>query len=374
MKTKNLSLYLHIPFCVQKCKYCDFLSFSSREEDRNSYIEELQKEIILKSKYCKEYQVVSIFFGGGTPSILKTKQIVDLMECIYENFTVKKDAEISIESNPGTLTRDKLQAYRICGINRLSMGLQSANDDELRMLGRIHSFEECKENFYLAREVGFENINIDLMSALPGQNLQSYEETLRKVLLLNPEHISAYSLIVEEKTPLYEDENLLSLLPSEEVDRQLYHKTKQILKEAGYERYEISNYAKPGYECYHNSVYWTLGQYLGLGLGASSYFDGKRFYNESNRNEYRFDSKPCEVEEVTKKDQMEEFMFLGMRMMKGISKDKFYQRFGQSLESVYGEILKEQEEKGLIIQEEDRVFLTEMGIDVSNQVFCDYLL
>lgn len=374
MKTKNLSLYLHIPFCVQKCKYCDFLSFSSREEDRNSYIEELQKEIILKSKYCKEYQVVSIFFGGGTPSILKTKQIVDLMECIYENFTVKKDAEISIESNPGTLTRDKLQAYRICGINRLSMGLQSANDDELRMLGRIHSFEECKENFYLAREVGFENINIDLMSALPGQNLQSYEETLRKVLLLNPEHISAYSLIVEEKTPLYEDENLLSLLPSEEVDRQLYHKTKQILKEAGYERYEISNYAKPGYECYHNSVYWTLGQYLGLGLGASSYFDGKRFCNESNRNEYRFDSKPCEVEEVTKKDQMEEFMFLGMRMMKGISKDKFYQRFGQSLESVYGEILKEQEEKGLIIQEEDRVFLTEMGIDVSNQVFCDYLL
>jgi oxygen-independent coproporphyrinogen-3 oxidase len=285
---KNLSLYIHIPFCIQKCKYCDFLSFSSSEEDRNSYIQELQKELVWKSHWAKEYQVITVFFGGGTPSILTADQMKWLMDTIKEHYNLVSDAEITIEANPGTLTKDKLFVYRQCGINRISMGLQSANDEELKKIGRIHTFDQLKENFRLAREAGFTNINLDLMSALPGQTLESYAKTLEIVAKLNPEHISAYSLIVEEGTPLSEDEMLLSQLPDEETDRQMYQFTKERLRQSGYERYEISNYAKQGYESRHNQVYWTGGDYLGFGLGASSYFQGERFINESERRIYVF--------------------------------------------------------------------------------------
>jgi oxygen-independent coproporphyrinogen-3 oxidase len=371
---KNLSLYIHIPFCIQKCKYCDFLSFSSSEEDRNSYIQELQKELVWKSHWAKEYQVITVFFGGGTPSILTADQMKWLMDTIKEHYDLVSDAEITIEANPGTLTKDKLFVYRQCGINRISMGLQSANDEELKKIGRIHTFDQLKENFRLAREAGFTNINLDLMSALPGQTLESYAKTLEIVAKLNPEHISAYSLIVEEGTPLSEDEMLLSQLPDEETDRQMYQFTKERLRQSGYERYEISNYAKQGYESRHNQVYWTGGDYLGFGLGASSYFQGERFINESERKKYRFDGDKKEVEILTKEDQMEEFMFLGMRLIKGVSKQQFFEKFGQSMDDIYGEILKKQEKEHLIKNGQDRVCLTEKGLDVSNYVFCDYLL
>jgi oxygen-independent coproporphyrinogen-3 oxidase len=370
---KNLSLYIHIPFCIQKCKYCDFLSFSSLEEDRNSYIQELQKELIFKSKSTKEYQVISVFFGGGTPSILRVDQMQLLMKTIFEYYDVLPDAEITMEGNPGTLTREKLYGFRKSGINRLSIGLQSADDEELRRIGRIHTFAQMEENFYHAREVGFTNINIDLMSALPGQTLESYEKTLEQVIGLNPEHISAYSLIVEEGTPLADDDKLLSQLPDENIDREMYQLTKTFLHQRDYERYEISNYAKAGYECLHNKVYWTGGAYLGFGLGASSYFHGQRFSNETNLKNYRFDGDKQEVQILSNQDQIEEFMFLGMRLTKGVSKKRFFEKFGQQMDEIYGNVFDKQEKEGLIVNTKERVYLTEKGLDVSNYVFCDYL-
>lgn len=375
MKTKkNLSLYIHIPFCVQKCKYCDFLSFSACEEDRNSYIQELKKEMVWKHTWVKEeYRVISVFFGGGTPSLLHGFQIEELLSVMNQYYDVANDAEITIEANPGTLTAEKLSAYLKAGINRLSIGLQSTNDRELRMLGRIHTYDEFYANYHLARKKGFDNINIDLMSALPGQSIKSYQKTLEKIVHLNPEHISAYSLIVEEGTPLANDTLLLAKLPGEDSDREMYEFTKSFLQEYGYERYEISNYSKKGKECIHNTVYWMGGDYLGFGLGASSYFQGQRFCNESDRKKYRYNGPKQELQTLTDSEKMEEFMFLGMRMIKGVSEVEFLKRFGCSMESVYGKILKKQEAEGLIIRKNDQVKLTERGINVSNYVFCDYL-
>lgn len=376
MKTKkNLSLYIHIPFCVQKCKYCDFLSFSKSEEDRNSYIQELKKELIWKHEWLKEeYRVISVFFGGGTPSLLTGSQMEELLSVIYQYYDVAKDAEITTEANPGTLTKDKLFKYFKAGIHRLSIGLQSADNQELAMLGRIHTYEDFIKNYDLAREVGFDNINIDLMAALPGQTLASYQKTLQKVVALEPEHISAYSLIIEEGTPLAKDTRLLETIPDEDLDREMYQLTKDYLRQYGYERYEISNYAKSGNECRHNCVYWTGEDYLGFGLGASSYFQGQRFVNESDFADYRYDSNRHEVQILSQTEKMEEFMFLGMRMTKGVSEAEFAKRFGCSMESVYGGILKRQEAEDLIIRENGCVRLTDLGLDVSNYVFCDYLL
>lgn len=222
--------------------------------------------------------------------------------------------------------------------------------------------------------MGFENINVDLMSALPGQTIESYQKTLKKVVRLDPEHISAYSLIVEEGTPLYEDEILLEKLPGEELDRQMYQMTKEFLHAHGYERYEISNYAKPGYECRHNSVYWTGGEYLGFGLGASSFFKGKRFHNEETLFKYRFDGTPQDVEVLTKEDKMGEFMFLGLRMTKGVNVEDFYQKFGHTMEEIYGQVIRKHEKEGLLICENGIVKLTDRGLDVSNYIFCDFLI
>lgn len=374
MKTKkNLSLYIHIPFCVQKCKYCDFLSFSSSEEDRNSYITQLKEELRLKSKWAEGSEVISIFFGGGTPSILEGGQIAELLKVIRAQYHIAAHAEITIEANPGTLTKEKLKIYRENGINRLSIGLQSADNKELAMLGRIHTMEDFQKNFKDAREAGFDNINIDLMSALPGQDLASYRRTLEKIIKLQPEHISAYSLIVEEGTPLSQDKKLLEKIPDEEEDRKMYQFTKEFLHIHGYERYEISNYAKPGWECQHNCVYWTGGDYLGIGLGASSYFKGERFRNEDKMASYRFDGTKKEAEMLTKEEKIEEFMFLGLRMTKGILEAEFLERFACPIEEVYGDILKKQQQEGLIVRTDGRIFLTEKGLDVSNYVFCDYL-
>lgn len=372
---KNLSLYIHIPFCVQKCKYCDFLSFSTCEGDRNSYIQELKKELIWKHTWTREeYQVISVFFGGGTPSLLTGTQMEGLLSVIDQYYDVANGAEITIEANPGTLTKDKISKYLKAGMNRLSIGLQSANNQELAMLGRIHTYEEFIKNYDLAREVGFENINIDLMAALPGQTYKSYQKTLQKVVALKPEHISAYSLIVEEGTPLAKDTGLLEKLPDEDLDRDMYQLTKDYLRQYGYERYEISNYSKPGKECRHNCVYWTGGDYLGFGLGASSYFQGQRFVNESDFTNYRYDSERHEVQVLSQNEKMEEFMFLGMRMTRGVSEAEFARRFDCSMESVYGDILKRQEADDLIIRKNNCVQLTDKGLDISNYVFCDYLL
>ncbi|MBR3602056.1 MAG: oxygen-independent coproporphyrinogen III oxidase [Lachnospiraceae bacterium] len=372
----RLSLYLHIPFCVKKCHYCDFLSAPCKEETRQEYVEVLCMEIVQKAKLYKDKIVDTIFFGGGTPSLLSAEQMKRIMETVRQEFRVLAEAEISMEVNPGTVSLEKLKAYKEYGINRLSIGLQSANNEELRVLGRIHTWEVFENTWKQVRELDFSNVNIDLMSALPGQTLESYESTLRKVLALKPEHISAYSLIIEEGTQFYEwfgEDN--SKLPDEITDRRMYEMTRTLLEEYGYHRYEISNYALKGYECKHNVGYWKRKDYLGLGLGAASLLSNVRSSNVSELAEYLKLNWRTEKEELSIQDQMEEFMFLGLRMMEGISCLEFEQQFGKSLKEVYGTQIAKLEKQGLLRyhQETDRYALTLQGIDVSNQVFVEFI-
>ena len=372
----RLSLYLHIPFCVKKCHYCDFLSAPCKEETRQEYVEVLCMEIVQKAKLYKDKIVDTIFFGGGTPSLLSAEQMKRIMETVRQEFRVLAEAEISMEVNPGTVSLEKLKAYKEYGINRLSIGLQSANNEELKVLGRIHTWEVFENTWKQVRELDFSNVNIDLMSALPGQTLESYESTLRKVLALKPEHISAYSLIIEEGTQFYEwfgEDN--SKLPDEITDRRMYEMTRTLLEEYGYHRYEISNYALKGYECKHNVGYWKRKDYLGLGLGAASLLSNVRSSNVSELAEYLKLNWRTEKEELSIQDQMEEFMFLGLRMMEGISCLEFEQQFGKSLNEVYGTQIAKLEKQGLLRyhQETDRYALTLQGIDVSNQVFVEFI-
>jgi len=378
----SLGLYVHIPFCVKKCNYCDFLSAPADDATKKRYVEALCKEIRSYKEITKDYELATIYLGGGTPSVLEIFQTEEILKTVRETFCLDSNAEITMEVNPGTVTLEKLKKYQELGINRLSIGVQSANPEELKLLGRIHSFEDAKNTVVWAREAGVENISLDLMSALPGQSLADYKENVEAILSLEPEHISSYSLIIEEKTPFYElyaegmekeDE-----LPAEETDRAMYAYTKERLWEAGYERYEISNYAKPGYESRHNSSYWTGVEYLGVGLGASSLFTNARYHNETDLLTYIKEVEEGkdirrEMERLTEAEQMEEFMILGLRRMCGVSRGEFLKRFGKPLETVYGSALQKLKRQELITIEEDRVALTELGIDVSNQVFVEFV-
>lgn len=432
---RDLSLYVHIPFCKHKCIYCDFLSFGEcGYEKRRQYISALCREIEAYQVVAEDYRIITIFIGGGTPSYIEADLIAEIMQTIYKVFYVDTDVEITLEGNPDSLKEDKLKIYKQIGINRLSIGLQSANDDMLKKLGRIHDYNQFTESYYHARETGFDNINIDIMSGLPGETKESYIRTLKRVLDLRPEHISAYSLIVEEGTPLSENDKLLGLLPSEKEERDLYVSTKELLKTSGYDRYEISNYAKEGFTCRHNIVYWTGGEYLGVGLGAASYLtiwlDDEckklRFHGVENLEEYisRFlkcdgamedeytnlyhfyedESEKKQFEEdvdcnlrkyrdyeknvfleflrdyykdlyfLKHKDEIEEFMFLGLRLMKGVPKTEFKERFGIGIESIYGKVIEKYKENRLLIEQNDRIFLSDKGIDVSNVVMAEFML
>lgn len=377
---KKLGIYIHIPFCVKKCNYCDFLSFPANTEARELYVQTLLKEIRLEAREFHSYRVQTVFFGGGTPSLLTVLQVTDIMACLRDNFCFAEDAEISMEVNPGTVTAKSLKGYYEAGINRLSIGLQSANDGEMKLLGRIHTYDLFLDAYKAAVEAGFCNLNVDVMSALPGQDAASYKDTLEKVLGLTPRpsHISAYSLIVEEGTPFFEWERQGKLnLPGEEEEREMYEMTGNILAGAGYERYEISNYALQGYECRHNQSYWTRGNYLGFGLGAASLIENMRFTNESDMGQYmerieegRQKENP---ERLSVSEQMEETMFLGLRLMAGVSKEEFENTYGVSMDSVYGKVIEKHVKNGLLTDEE-RVKLTKKGIDVSNMVMADFLL
>lgn len=379
---KDLGLYIHIPFCVKKCNYCDFNSGPDTDEGINHYIRILQKEIRAFEPIRNLYQLKTIYFGGGTPSILDANQFSRVFNQITDCFDIASGAEISVECNPGTIGEEKLRTYKSLGVNRLSIGLQSANDIELKALGRIHNYDEFLCNFSLARRVGFDNINIDLMSGIPSQTINSYESTLNKIVEIEPEHISAYSLIIEPGTPFYDKYGSPAgklLLPSEDDDRKMYKITKELLSSFGYDRYEISNYSKIGYECKHNITYWTLGEYLGLGLSAASFLDGKRFTNPSKKENYwekvkhaYVDYKNCS--HISQKEKIEEYMFLGLRMSKGISINMFEELFGTKFSDVYGGITSLHIEKGLMNYEGDRLYLTDKGIDVSNMVLANYLL
>lgn len=374
----GMELYLHMPFCVRKCAYCDFLSFPTDQETQNLYTRRLREDIDAMGKKYGDIPVDTIFIGGGTPSVPDSVLIVGIMEHVRKAFHVAEGAEISMEANPGTVTREKLTDYRRVGINRLSFGLQSANDRELKLLGRIHTWAEFLESFHLARECGFTNINIDLMSALPGQTRESWKDTLKRVTDLNPEHISAYSLIIEDGTPFgekYGSEEGRKLLPDEDSEREMYHETKRFLRDCGYERYEISNYAKPGRACRHNIGYWTGLPYLGLGLGASSYMDGCRFAVNSDMKQY-LEEKPgmfTDVEKLTKKDMEEEFFYVGLRMTAGVSLPEFERRFGVSAKDVYPGLMETFVEEKAAVFQGDRFVLTDYGLDVSNYIMAQFL-
>lgn len=370
-----LELYVHIPFCVRKCQYCDFLSGPSDEETKDRYIEALLKEI-RAAEHTEDYEIVSAFIGGGTPSALKAEAIASIMRTLQEKFFFCEDAEVTIEANPGTVDPEKLTIYRNVGINRLSLGLQSTDAEELKLLGRIHSYEEFLKSYEWAREAGFSNINIDLMFAIPGQTGEAWRQHLYQVAELNPEHISAYSLIIEEGTP-FAEQNLD--LPDEDTEYQMYEDTAEILERYGYRQYEISNYAKQGYMCRHNAGYWQRLEYLGFGLGASSLYGGMRFSNTHQMQEYLKESRnPDQIRKdvtvLSRNEQIEEFMFLGLRMTEGISEKKFEENFNVRLMDIYGDILQKYEETGFMEHIETKWRLTRKGIHVSNHILADFLL
>ena len=383
---KELELYLHIPFCVRKCRYCDFLSFAKDEEVQNAYVQALCEEIKGWDGFVNR-PISTIFIGGGTPTILPARKISRILETIQE----KRDQgfpapeEITIECNPGTVDEADLQTFLSSGINRISFGLQSADNRELEMLGRIHSWEEFLESYRLARKAGFENINVDLMSALPGQTPAGWRSTLEKVLALQPEHISAYSLIIEEGTPFYQiygeadrcrrEDEPQSLLPSEEEEREMYEDTGRILAAHGYHRYEISNYAKGGKECRHNCGYWTGIEYKGFGLGASSLLQKRRYRNTESLESYLDGAwQPEMVEALTRENEMEETVILGLRMMEGVSGEKFYQKYGKHLTDIYEETIRKYVKMGLMEADKQGIRLTESGISVSNVILSDFLI
>ena len=370
-----LELYVHIPFCVRKCQYCDFLSGPSDEETKDRYIEALLKEI-RAAEHTEDYEIVSVFIGGGTPSALKAEAIASIMRTLQEKFFFCEDAEVTIEANPGTVDPEKLTIYRNIGINRLSLGLQSTDAEELKLLGRIHSYEEFLKSYEWAREAGFSNINIDLMFAIPGQTGEAWRQHLYQAAELNPEHISAYSLIIEEGTP-FAEQNLD--LPDEDTEYQMYEDTAEILERYGYRQYEISNYAKQGYMCRHNAGYWQRREYLGFGLGASSLYRGMRFSNTRRMQEYLKESRnPDQIRKdvtvLSRNERIEEFMFLGLRMTEGISEKKFEENFDVRLMDVYGDILQKYEETGFMEHIETKWRLTRKGIHVSNHILADFLL
>jgi len=373
---KEISLYIHIPFCKQKCLYCDFPSYSGKEEFMNEYIDALNKEILQKAK---KYIINSIFIGGGTPSHLNDRSLQSLLGTLNK-LSLKENVEFTVECNPGTLNKKNLEIMKKYNVNRISVGLQSTKDSILKEIGRIHSYEEFKNNYFLARECGFDNINVDLMFGLPNQTSEAWRESLEEISKLEPDHISAYSLIIEEGTlfyKLYEQDKLN--LPEEDIERIMYLTTKECLSKYGYHQYEISNFAKIGKECFHNKVYWKCNEYLGLGVSASSFIDRKRLKNIDDIEEYitkinTDENVIAEIHDNGINDDMEEFVFMGLRMIEGIKINEFKERFNKDIYEVYGEIIEKNIKRELLICSSGRLFLSTKGIEISNYVMSDFIL
>ncbi|MCM1113137.1 MAG: radical SAM family heme chaperone HemW [Muribaculum sp.] len=378
-KMRELELYLHIPFCIQKCQYCDFLSAPAGRRVQNAYMEALLRELRHNAQETAGCRVVSVFIGGGTPSAVDATWIGRLTEALRQDYPLAEDAEISMEVNPGTVTRESLALYRAAGVNRLSIGCQSADDGELKRIGRIHTFGEFLEAYGWAREAGFSNINTDLISGLPGQTPDGWERTLEAVLSLHPapEHISAYGLQIEEGTPFDQMRRAGRLeLPDEETEREMYWRTAQILRAAGYEHYEISNYARPGFRCLHNCGYWRRREYLGFGVGAASLMDEVRFRNGDALEPYLAAPENCreEIHRLGEAERMEETLFLGLRMADGVDVRAFRETFHREIEEIYGEQIRKSMAEGLLERRGNWLALTMRGVDVSNYVMAGFLL
>lgn len=376
---KNLGIYVHIPFCKKKCEYCDFVSFSNENENQKRYIEDLSKDV--EKTGIEGYKVNTIYFGGGTPSYIEPELIIKVLDKIKSKYKISKKAEITIEVNPGTTNKAKLEQYRKAGFNRISIGLQTTSDRLLKQIGRIHTYEEFLETYQQAREVGFENINVDLMLALPTQTMEELVESVNKVIDLKPEHISIYSLILEEGTPLYKkvQKGELELL-DEELERKMYWKTKEILEKNGYIHYEISNFAKKGYESKHNTNCWNQEEYIGFGVSAHSYLENKRFSKPSNLQEYMNNIESGEFykniqmnEEQDREAKAKEYMLLGLRKLAGVSISEFERKFEINPLFYFRFEISKLEEEGLLEVDLDDIRLTAKGLDLANQVFEEFV-
>ena len=388
MGRRKLGIYVHIPFCVRKCAYCDFLSFPASGRTQEAYFRALREEIAAFES-ADEYEAVSVYFGGGTPSLPPAGEITDTLEVICRSFSVAEDAEITIECNPGTLDREKLYAYRKAGCSRLSLGLQSADDTLLKTLGRIHTWETFLREYHEARGAGFDNISVDLMYGLPGQTLAVWEDTLEKVTALAPEHLSAYSLIIEEGTPFWEryhedDEtkkrgDRTLFLPDEDEEDRMLEMLKFSLRDIGMHRYEISNYARPGRESRHNTGYWLRREYAGFGLGASGQIGKIRYRNKSSLTEYlkglSEPEKKCreEVTVLTREDEIAETMILGLRLTEGVDLQRFEETFSVRAEDLFAKEITMFRREGLLELAGHHLRLTDSGFDVSNLVMSSFL-
>lgn len=375
---KDFSLYIHIPFCVRKCHYCDFTSFRCNDETIENYVDNLIVELSLYKDILADYHIRTIFIGGGTPSSIDGRHMEKILTYVYENFRIAWLEEVSIEVNPGSLDRFKVKKYKEIGINRVSLGLQSLNDKILKSIGRIHDGEDFYDSIDLLRDEGFDNINVDLMFSLPGQTLIDLEYTISEVVRLDLEHISLYSLIIEDNTALGKlyNRGLIEYV-DEDLDRKMYHRAIEILKKAGYKHYEISNFSKDGYECKHNLAYWTIQPYLGVGVSSHSNIFSKRFYNYSDFKKYNKHlsqkKAPIEDEEFIDKDTLiGEYMIMGLRLIEGIDKDDYRNRFSEDISNKFSKIIIKNKEAGLIMESDTNIFLTERGLDLANIVEADF--
>ena len=390
METKNMGLYIHIPFCKSKCKYCDFISFANKEDIIDEYIKWLKYELIQvgdgnKSDYAggldKLINLKTIYIGGGTPSFINSRYIKEILDEVNKHFNVDDNAEITLEMNPGTVNEKKIVEYKEAGINRLSIGLQSTHNKILKQIGRIHTYEDFLESYNLARKIGFKNINVDLMLGLAEQSLEELVSSVEEIIKLNPEHISIYSLILEENTVLYDEVNSGKIcLPDDELERKMYWKTKKMLEDAGYMHYEISNFAKKGYESRHNMSCWNGEEYIGIGVAAHSYTNNIRYSNIDKIEEYINNFKIGEEldnlifhEKQDMESKMKEYMILGLRKLDGISIKEFKSNFTENPIFKFKNELKKLVEEGLLVIDGDKIKLTDKGLDFANLVWEEFV-
>ena len=369
---KAIGIYIHIPFCLRKCNYCDFCSYTSRSNDFEKYAYGISRRIKKFAEIYGKRNADTVYFGGGTPTLLPDSCFETIFDAIKNNFYVQDDAEITVECNPATATFESLSFLRAIGVNRLSVGVQSANDNELSLLGRLHSFKDFCISYELARRANFENISVDLMYGIPDQTIESFLYTLRRVSEMNPEHISAYGLKIEPETPFGRNPLLLNL-PDEDTEYEMYRLCREYLESDGYFRYEISNFAKPGYESKHNLKYWQLKEYIGFGVAAHSFIDGKRFGNSTDIDAFlRGEDIISENSLVSKNESVKEYVMLGLRLESGISANKYKDMTGRDIFHDKP-ILKKLEKNGLIVCNGDRIALTDHGFFVSNAVLTELL-
>ena len=377
----EFGIYIHIPFCKSKCFYCDFISFCNKEEYWEKYIDALKKEILFKKSDLIEKNITTIYIGGGTPSIIDSKYIMEILDLIKVNYSINENCEITIEVNPGTVTKEKLIDYKSAGVNRLSVGLQSTKNELLKKIGRIHTYEQFLETYNTARKCGFNNINVDLMLALPTQKIEDLDDSIKKVIELNPEHISVYSLILEEGTKLNDmvEKKEINLV-DDETERKMYWLVKNKLEEVGYIHYEISNFSKKGLQSKHNMNCWNQEEYIGFGINAHSYIGNKRFYNIIDLENYikniegnSFEKNVFVDEIQNEEDIKKEYMMLGLRKIEGVSIQEFKNKFVENPIYIFNKELDKLVEKKLVEVDLDKIRLTSKGIDFANIVWAEFV-